>query len=137
MKTEQGKNERQRQFVIIKLKRTEAAGHGNKATGRVPTVNLTFLPALLLCRFIRDLAVSAISLASMNFRASCSPNLMSALQPPHFQPSGAKRPSRLSLSQPHCVRLPLLHACVMAYVTPAELREWISAASRLAATRMK
>ncbi|GIY94965.1 hypothetical protein CEXT_760911 [Caerostris extrusa] len=43
---------------------------------------------------------------------------------------GSSRPSLL-VSQPHCHRLPLLQACVMAYVTPADVTAYVYDASRL------
>lgn len=49
--------------------------------------NITFLPASLLCRFINRRAFFLISRASTNLRENSMPCLMSAEQPPHFQPS--------------------------------------------------
>lgn len=97
---------------------------------------LTLRPALLLCLFINERAVSSISRASRNFLASLSPCFISALQPPHVQPFA---PLRLvwDLSHPHLSKLPTLHACVMAYTTPEELIADQKAASLLAEKEKK
>lgn len=48
---------------------------------------ITFLPASLLCKFIRRRGVFLISRASTKRRENSMPYFMSAEQPPHFQPS--------------------------------------------------
>ena len=91
----------------------------------------TFRPARLLWRFMSVLPFSAVSLASRNIRENLSPYLMSGLHPPHFQPSCENLPLIwvLDRSQPQLVRLPSLHAFVMAYVIDAELMANAYAAS--------
>lgn len=48
--------------------------------------SLTFLPALLLCRFIKLLPSPSVSLESANRLARDAPDRTSAEQPPHFHP---------------------------------------------------
>lgn len=75
----------------------------------------TFLPALLLCRFIRLLASPSSSRASRNLLANRMPNPTSALHPPHFQPLGAGSAlERGPGAHPQAEMFPRAHAAVTA-----------------------
>lgn len=78
---------------------------------------VTRLPASLLCKFMRPVAVSDSSLTSRNFRLKRSPKRTSSEQPPHFQFLGFFW--RTVLSQEQSVSSPFVQALVTAKVTPA------------------
>lgn len=94
----------------------------------------TFLPALLLCKFIKLLSSPSNSLASRNFRANRMPKPTSTLQPPHFQPDGEGSLGLGPGAQPQAVIFPRAQAAVMAYVTPALEIAYVNAASLEPAT---
>lgn len=81
-------------------------------------------PARLLCRFMRARPSPSTSRASRNFFANLTPNLMSALQPPHFHPEELYRP-RLRSSQPQVEMLPRKQAVVTLWVTPALVTAYV------------
>lgn len=81
----------------------------------------TFLPARLLCKFIKLRASPSISLASRNFLENFIPKPISAEHPPHFHAAWFWYVIGVlcSGSQPHKDMLPLEHAAVIECTAPA------------------
>lgn len=106
-------------------------GNTNSLHINIHFLQLTFLPALLLCRFIRLLSSPSNSLASRNRLANLIPYPMSTLHPPHFHPEGAVASLGPlgSGAQPQEEMLPRAHAAVTAYATPALDIAYVNAAS--------
>lgn len=90
----------------------------------------TFLPALLLCKFIKLRSSPSSSLASRNLRAKRVPKAMSTLHPPHFHPEGVGSRGLGPGAHPHVEMFPRAQAAVTAYDTPALEMAYVKAASR-------
>jgi hypothetical protein len=85
------------------------------------SLELTFLPALLLCKFINDRESLFVSLESKKCFANFIPYLILVLQPDHFHELSFGWLALPSWLHPQKVMFPRLHAWLIAYVTPAEL----------------